>query len=275
MTLLTALPAISTWGGAAPAITGGASSSPGGLVVGGAIGRPARFRIPGYTRGQRVLSTPTQIAAHLQTEFEKLERAQPNTDTVAIVDDYEIGPFDRTILVDTSIGDVVIQLKPAKVRFALPLVIVKVSRDFNNVRVQAAAGDLINDALGLTWTEPFIAYSLHPDGTTHWWLEGFHEEVTPIAPGQIVKVIVNKRGRVIGSGGPITEHDIALVDVLTLNATIARHGFLPKLPGDASLFLDGMGAWTAPAGSGSSGQIDGGDADSIYGGTTPVDGGGA
>lgn len=52
--------------------------------------------------------------------------------------------------------------------------------------------------------------------------------------------------------GTLAEGDLALTDVTTNNATTGRHGFLPKLPDDSGLFLDGTGNWTTPAGGGDS-----------------------
>ncbi len=47
-----------------------------------------------------------------------------------------------------------------------------------------------------------------------------------------------------------TEGDLSLSDVLTANVSTARHGFAPKLPNDATKYLDGTGAYSVPAGGG-------------------------
>jgi hypothetical protein len=52
----------------------------------------------------------------------------------------------------------------------------------------------------------------------------------------------------------ITETGLSLSDVTTNNVTTGRHGFVPKLPGDATKYLDGTGAFSVPAGSGGSSQ---------------------
>jgi len=44
----------------------------------------------------------------------------------------------------------------------------------------------------------------------------------------------------------ITEANISLSDLLTDDVTIARHGFAPKLPNDATKFLNGVGGYTVP-----------------------------
>ena len=41
----------------------------------------------------------------------------------------------------------------------------------------------------------------------------------------------------------ITEADLTLSDVTTLNASISAHGLLPKLPNDASKYINGQGNW--------------------------------
>ncbi len=48
----------------------------------------------------------------------------------------------------------------------------------------------------------------------------------------------------------ITEDDLSLSDKLDWNVSIQRHGFCPKLPNNASLYLNGVGQWTSPASSG-------------------------
>lgn len=44
---------------------------------------------------------------------------------------------------------------------------------------------------------------------------------------------------------PITEANLSLSDVTTDNVSIARHGFVPKLPNDSTKFLNGVGAFAA------------------------------
>jgi hypothetical protein len=44
-------------------------------------------------------------------------------------------------------------------------------------------------------------------------------------------------------------------NVTTLNATATEHGLMPKLPADATKFLDGNGAWTIPPGGGGTGDV--------------------
>jgi len=51
----------------------------------------------------------------------------------------------------------------------------------------------------------------------------------------------------------VDEADIDLSDVLTNNVSSTRHGFAPKLPNDATKYLDGTGAYSVPAGGGGGG----------------------
>ena len=45
---------------------------------------------------------------------------------------------------------------------------------------------------------------------------------------------------------------LAFTDVTTANASTSKHGLLPKLPNDGTKYLDGTGAYTVPAGTGTS-----------------------
>jgi hypothetical protein len=54
----------------------------------------------------------------------------------------------------------------------------------------------------------------------------------------------------------VDEDDLALTDVLTANVATTRHGFAPKLPNDATKYLDGTGAYTVPAGGGGATHYD-------------------
>lgn len=48
----------------------------------------------------------------------------------------------------------------------------------------------------------------------------------------------------------VTDADLSTSNITTNNVTIAKHGFAPILPNDATKFLDGTGAYTVPAGTG-------------------------
>src|SRR5690348_3046339 len=47
----------------------------------------------------------------------------------------------------------------------------------------------------------------------------------------------------------VREAGLWLSDVTTGNVSTANHGFAPKLPNDATKYLDGTGAYSIPAGS--------------------------
>src|SRR5438445_845310 len=47
------------------------------------------------------------------------------------------------------------------------------------------------------------------------------------------------------------EDDISFSDITTNNASTSKHGYVPKLPNDATKFYDGMGNYSVPAGGGS------------------------
>lgn len=46
----------------------------------------------------------------------------------------------------------------------------------------------------------------------------------------------------------VTDANISISDVTTNNATSLKHGWLPKLSGSATQYLDGNGGWSAPVG---------------------------
>lgn len=48
----------------------------------------------------------------------------------------------------------------------------------------------------------------------------------------------------------VTDADLSTSDITTNNASTAKHGFVPKLPNDASKYYDGTGAYSTPSGSG-------------------------
>jgi len=48
----------------------------------------------------------------------------------------------------------------------------------------------------------------------------------------------------------ISDATITTTDITTNDVSITKHGFAPKAPNDSSKFLNGVGAWAVPAGSG-------------------------
>jgi len=58
-----------------------------------------------------------------------------------------------------------------------------------------------------------------------------------------------------GGSDPIKLDELAApTDVTTLNVSTSAHGLTPKLPNDATKYLDGSGAYSVPAGSGGAGR---------------------
>lgn len=53
--------------------------------------------------------------------------------------------------------------------------------------------------------------------------------------------------------GQVKDSDLSLSDILTNDVSVDMHGFAPKLPDDPTLYLDGEGNWTEPAGGGGGG----------------------
>ncbi len=56
------------------------------------------------------------------------------------------------------------------------------------------------------------------------------------------------KGGAIPSYSPVTETMQSLSDVTTNNVTASQHGYAPKLPNDATQYLDGTGNYTKPEG---------------------------
>jgi hypothetical protein len=71
--------------------------------------------------------------------------------------------------------------------------------------------------------------------------------ITDLTPAGTTTTVLH--GNPVGapSYGPVVENDLSLADVTTANVSTAKHGFTPKLPNDATKFLDGTGAWASPA----------------------------
>jgi hypothetical protein len=53
-----------------------------------------------------------------------------------------------------------------------------------------------------------------------------------------------------GSAAAATDATLSVSDITTNNASTSAHGFLKKLPNDATQFMGGTGLWSVPAGSG-------------------------
>lgn len=61
----------------------------------------------------------------------------------------------------------------------------------------------------------------------------------------------SRTGAVVPATNDYSEAQISFTDITTNNVSTSKHGYQPKLPGDAGLFLNGEGAYIAIPGSGS------------------------
>lgn len=69
----------------------------------------------------------------------------------------------------------------------------------------------------------------------------------------IVTLTVDARGRLTAASTlavSIAESNLTLTDITTNNVSTSEHGFAPKLPNDATKFLNGTGGYTVPSGAG-------------------------
>lgn len=71
--------------------------------------------------------------------------------------------------------------------------------------------------------------------------------------GARVRCVGTRAGLQSIESSPKTEDGLILSDVTTNNATTTKHGFLHKLSGNATEFLNGLGVWAVPAGGGGGG----------------------
>lgn len=53
-----------------------------------------------------------------------------------------------------------------------------------------------------------------------------------------------------GTVSALVEGDLSLTDITTANVSTTKHGFAPKLPNDATKYLDGTGSYSVPSGGG-------------------------
>lgn len=63
---------------------------------------------------------------------------------------------------------------------------------------------------------------------------------------------VDAKGRLTAASNvTVTDATLSTSDITTNNVSTSKHGFAPKAPNDATKYLDGTGAYSVPAGSGS------------------------
>ena len=71
-------------------------------------------------------------------------------------------------------------------------------------------------------------------------------------PGAVTSVF-GRTGAVVAASNEYSEAQISFTDITTNNVSTSKHGYTPKLPNDATKYLDGTGAYTVPPGTGGSG----------------------
>jgi hypothetical protein len=78
---------------------------------------------------------------------------------------------------------------------------------------------------------------------------------TPSAPpgANLVSSVFGRTGAVVAAANDYSEAQLSFTDITTNNVSTSKHGFTPKLPNDATKYLDGTGAYTVPAGAGTDG----------------------
>lgn len=137
-----------------------------------------------------------------------------STYTVTLAD------FGKTILCDATGGSMTINLLPvATVGNPFPLKIKKIDSSANTVTIDADGSEVIDDATTLVLSQQYDAACINSNATK-WYIEA--------------------------TAGTITESKIVLSDVTTNNASTSKHGFMKKLPNDATKFYDGTGAFSTP-----------------------------
>jgi hypothetical protein len=150
------------------------------------VTNPKVTKIPGTYSKAPTPTLPAALPAHVRKELEKLQRAQPNTDTVRVSDDYEVQPADRILLVDSTDGSVTITMRKARTLLAMPLVIVKMLED-NNVIIEPFGNDTIGGEASLTLADVAVAYMFLPDGIDTWWVSSAYGDGAPKSAQYILK----------------------------------------------------------------------------------------
>jgi hypothetical protein len=113
------------------------------------------------------------------------------------------------------------------------------ARANTQIPTDAASVSKLLDKLGLP---SGLAGSILRRGSSEW--------ATLATPGGTLKFLRADGTYAEPPQQSVDESEIDLTDVLTNNVSSSRHGFAPKLPNDATKYLDGTGAYSAPAGGG-------------------------
>ena len=65
-----------------------------------------------------------------------------------------------------------------------------------------------------------------------------------------VTSVFGRTGAVVAATNDYSEAQISFTDITTNNVSTSKHGYTPKLPNDATKYLDGTGAYSVPPGTG-------------------------
>jgi hypothetical protein len=120
-------------------------------------------------------------------------------------------------------------------------------------------------AQGCLYAETDTAQIYQSDGASTWTVWGAAGLIDPTTTrgdllvrgaSSLGRLAVGSANRVLRSDGTdpswgqVVEGDLGPTDITTVNVSTSKHGFAPKLPNDATKYLDGTGAYTVPAGGG-------------------------
>lgn len=135
------------------------------------------------------------------------------------------------------------------------------SGPYNNIMTSASAAAVYVPYIGATGNVNLGTYSISANtATTSVVSTTYLSQMTALgdiiyggAAGAVTRLPIGAANTVLHSNGTpqwsaVVEDDISLSNVTTNNATIARHGFLPTISGDASQYLNGAGNFTTPSG---------------------------
>lgn len=78
-------------------------------------------------------------------------------------------------------------------------------------------------------------------------LDAVDVQIDIVTPSDATKFL---NGAATPAYAQVKDSDLSTSDITTNNVSTSKHGFAPKLPNDASKYLDGTGAYTVPSGGG-------------------------
>jgi len=195
-------------------------------------------------------------------------RALHPTDTpTTISSTYTMVDSDSLLLCKAD-NPITIYLLTAAGREGRLLTVKKIDGGVNVVVIDAKGTETIDGALTQTLTAQYSFMTVKSDNT-NWWSVAQRADVgggayTDEQAQDSVGLILADTGTIdftyddatpqisgIVKLGSIMETHLSLTDTTAFNVSTSMHGFAPKAPNDATKYLDGTGAYSVPAGSGS------------------------